>query len=427
MSDGEADQREAEVLLQMDEATLMEVKGAERVIVAKHSELLVIAITPTEEELAVATEQLKLPPGSLKPTAEGRPLVFLLCSDYKIPVHSNVPCIQESLVEFVFAVPNLWMAVKFPEDTDEDILEAFEMLVKQYGTLRRKPGYDKAKTTTPTSSSTRSIPQATPAQQYTSNGYGAPVASAAVGGATAVVASSRDEEGGQGVAEDPNKPKLSSKIVGGIGALTGLAVRGIRKGTKLATGGLSKGSNHIVTHTKACEKPVHVPEEYSSKVRQARTVTKSAVLVSGGVATAMVGVSAVLGSGIATVAGGALGKIAPKSKDPKFDGVKEVGAAAIGGAATVFVEATDAARILLTASCDGISRVVHHKFGNEVGQATQDTLGLVQDGVAVQQNMKTVGLKAIAKRTAKHAGGQLKDQYFHEDDEDQPPQPPAYA
>lgn len=420
-------EREAEVLLQLDDGTLSEIRGKERVIVVKHVEVLIVSIVPTPEELEAARLQLHLPAGAL--SSDGRPLVFILIGEYKIPVCPTVPAIKEDPYTFVFAVPNLWLGLSFPPGSDLEAIEGFEMLVKTYGVLRAKPGAN-AQQQQPPQAQVAPAPaeqsRAVPAVAYGQPAYGSPAqvpygspAQAPYGSPVTGVVYDAQGQPVQGAVYDNGalvtqqaKPPLATRAVHGIGALTGLAVRGLRKGSQVVAGGLRKGSEKVMEHTTPCEQPVHVPEGVTSKVQAARTVTKSAVLVSGGLATAMVGVSAALGTGAVAV----IGKIMPRSSNGSgitdsqaFQSVKQVGTAVVGGVATVVVEASDAARTILTSTCDGISNVVTHKFGGEVGQTTADTLGIVQDGVAVQQNLKNVGLKAVATNAARHAGNVLAD------------------
>lgn len=354
------DSCQADVLLQLNNTSLYEIRSGQRVLMLQGADLLVLSLVPSEEDLAVACYNLKLPPNSLV-AQPGKPLVFIICGDYKIPLCTKVPCIKESSMDFVFAVPNLFVAVSFDTSTADEVLEAFELLVKQHGVLREK----------------KAPPRAT---------------------ATA---------GGE-VARDASKPepKLSTKIATGISFVGAVAVRGITKGADLLSKGVNHGTDKIVEHTDACKTPTQVPANIKDNIKKARVVTQSAVVLTGGISSAMIGVTAVIGDGIAT----RVAKHIPKTNNPHIEGAKEVGVAAIGAAGSVFVAAGDAIRTLLTASCDGVAKVVTHKMGTEAGETAANGLGLVQDAYSVQQNLKQVGVRALVRETGKQTAHYIAEQ-----------------
>lgn len=368
------------MLLQVDNVTLCEVHGQEKRPVVTGMELLVLSIVPTQAEVDATRAQLGLSASEFT-VGTSKPLVFAVCGNYKIPLAANVPTIQESPISYVFAVPGLFMAALFPPETDAEIIEAFELLVKTYGVLRQRAQPPKFEQ-----------PQ-----------YGA---SRAVGAAPAAEYMQRAPDGS---VVQVGQPTLASKVAGGITTVSLFAVRGLRKGAEVLAGGISKGSAKIVEKTDRCEQPVAVPAEVNARVQQARMVTKSAVLVSSGLAATMIGVTGVLGTGLSKLVGSRVSARTGGGPNPKLEAVKEVAGAGVGAVALVYTELTDAARVLLTASCDGIGRVVTHKFGEEVGQTTVEGLGLVQDAVQLQQNVSSMGVKGLAKSTLRHTGHQLME------------------
>lgn len=357
----------ADVMLQVNGVVVNEVLDGIQKPVLDNAELVVLALHPTQEELDVACRNLNLPPGSLT-RRDGKPLVFAIAGDYKIPITEKVPCVKEQPNSFIFAVPNLFVEIVFPPYIAPDDLDAFDMVVRNYGSMR-------------------------------DNSQGQAPAAYAGGGGASSARSLPQTNGAMLAQQQPQEMKLSTKIAGGIGTASIFAVKGIKKGAELLGKGLQVGTQKIVENTKAAEKPVVVPKEAKEHIKSLRNVSKGAVMVSSGLAASLIGVTSVIGQGI----GAQIAKRHPGTSDPRLDGVKEVAGAAIGGIGLVFVTATDAARTLLTASCDGVSTIVTHKMGAEAGQVTQEGLGVVQDVVSVQQNLKQVGVKAIVKKTGQQA------------------------
>lgn len=331
---------QAEVLLSIVGAKLGEVHQGVLHPVLEDVEMIVISVVPNAQELELARLQLSLPEGALG-VADGRPLVFVLVGDYKIPLNIKVPCLRAGSTDFTFVVPNLFINIVLPSSIPPEDLDAFEMLIRNYGVLRDKPG-----------------------------------------------------------SQVEVKAPLSTRIASGITKVAGVAVAGIEKGTAFVATGVDKGTDKIVEHTDKCEKPVQVPQQIKTHLSQARTVTKGAVLVSTGLAASLLGVSSMLGG----VIGSRISQRVPGANNSKLDGVKEVGVATIGGVGAVFIAATDAARTLLCAGTRGISKVVRHKLGDDAGDTTTEGFGLVEDVVTIQQNMKNAGVKGLMRQTARHTG-----------------------
>jgi hypothetical protein len=346
-----------EILLQFENTTLNEIKFGKPQAVIENAEVIVVSLVPTEEHVQHATSQLGLPQGSIR-VGDGTPLVFLLIGEYKIPVNKSIVVLQGAPNDFTFVLPKLFLQVLFAMDAPIEELDALEHVIFSYGTLRKKP-------------------------QQTSAG----------GARSAAVT----------VAEEPQHPKakISTRIAIGLGRVTQVACAGVTKGAEIVSHSIGKGADKIVVVTEPCKEAMKVSESTKGHIQRARVATKSVAMLSGGVATAMVGITAVVGN---FIGGRVANRIASSDEHggttDRLAAVKEVGGAAIGCVGLLFDTASDAGKVILTSSCEGISKVVTHKLGEEAGQTTANGLGVVSDVYQIQTNVRKAGIKGIASATA---------------------------
>lgn len=369
MSAGELDDANCssttvEVLLQFDNATLHEVKGGKPQPVVQNSEAIFVSLVPTEEQVQHATHDLGLPEGSIQ-VGDGTPLIFLLIADFKIPINKSILVLQGGLNDFTFILPNqLFLQLILPFDAAADELDAVEHIVFSYATLRKKPG----------------------------------VAGARAQPATPLTPSSAPA------------PRIATRIAIGLGKVTKVACIGVTKGAELLSSGIGKGTDKIVEVTEPCREAMKVSDSTKGHIQRARVATKGVAVLSGSVATAMVGITAVVGNFI----GGRIANRVASSDDSggasdRLSSIKEVGGAAIGCVGLIFDAASDAGKVILTSSCDGISKVVTHKLGAEAGETTSNGLGVVSDVYEIQTNVRKAGIKGIAKATAQSSAVSMID------------------
>ncbi|XP_070000103.1 protein spartin [Penaeus vannamei] len=95
----------------------------------------------------------------------------------------------------------------------------------------------------------------------------------------------------------------------------------------------------------------------------------------------------------------------------QVEGVLEVAAGAVKGASTVYMSLESAAATLATSITQNTVKVVTHKYGEEAGSLTDNTLYAVGQTALVGHNIASLGVKGIAKRTAKDTGKALVHQH----------------
>lgn len=357
--DSNAPSTTVEVLLQFENTTLNEVKGGKPQVVVANVEAIFVSLVPTEEQVEHATHELGLPDGSII-VGDGTPLIFLLIADFKIPINKNIIVLQGGLNDFTFILPNqLFLQVILPVDAVADELDAVEHIVFSYATLRKKPGVS-----------------------------GSRVAPAAAIATTAPSSS-----------QPPTR--IATRIAIGLGKVTKVACVGVTKGAELLSSGIGKGTDKIVEVTEPCREAMKVSDSTKGHINRARVATKGVAVLSGSVATAMVGITAVVGN---FIGGRIANRVASSDENggatSRLSSVKEVGGAAIGCVGLIFDAASDAGKVILTSSCEGISKVVTHKLGAEAGETTSNGLGVVSDVYEIQTNVRKAGIKGIARATA---------------------------
>jgi hypothetical protein len=323
------------------------------------AELILVSLVPNEAQVRCATEALGLPEGSLV-LGDGTPLVFIFIGDFKIPVNRQILILQSGPHDFTFVLPNkMFLQVILPPS--ECSMDELDVMFS-YGNLKKKPG--------------QAPPPATVSR------VAEPVTDAVVG-------------------PPEQKRKISTRIAIGLGKVTKVAVAGIAKGAEIVSHGVAKGTDKIVQVTEPCKDAVKVSESTKAHVNRARMATKGIAVLSGTVATAMIGVTAVMGNFIGQRVANRVAKSDETGGNTdRLAAVREVGGAAIGCVGLVFSAATDAGRTILSSSCDGISKVVTHKLGDEAGDLAHNGLGVVTDVVDIQNNIKMAGVKGIVKATA---------------------------
>lgn len=358
----ESDSASVEVLLQFDNTALNEIKLGKAHNIVPAAELIVISLLPTQELVQHATVDLGLPEGSIC-VGDGTPLVFVLIADYKIPINKSIVVLQGGPADFTFVLPNqLFLQVLLPSDAPLEELDALEHIIFAYGTLRKKPQIPGAAAPRPT----------------------APPS-------------------------DASKPRIATRIAIGLGKVTKVACAGVTKGAELVSHGIGKGTSKIVEVTEPCREAVKVSDSTKGHVQRARIATKGVAVLSGSVATAMIGITAVVGNFIGSRVANRVAASDDGSATDRLAGVKEVGGAAIGCFGLLFDAASDAGKVILTSSCDGISKVVTHKLGAEAGETTANGLGVVSDVYQIQTNMRKAGIKGVVRATAQSSAVSMID------------------
>eukprot|EP00755_Sulcionema_specki_P005063 Sspe_Gene.31710::Locus_15612_Transcript_1_1_Confidence_1.000_Length_1351::g.31710::m.31710/K19366/SPG20; spartin len=341
------DEREATILLAVDCVTVNEVKGRVKNQVDQGT-LTILKIIATPEEMQELGMQ-EAAAGS-----EGNEVVFLVIGEYKIPLIQSVPVLRQEPCHYTFVMPGLFLELVLPDDVDEEEIEVLELLLRQHGVLRIK------------------------GEQV----------------ATQAVFVSRDGS----VTTAP--ATVGDRIAGGISSAGAVVVGGITRVTPKVTGGIEKGSVLARGRITQNEVPATVDERTAANVHRTRLMTRSAVVMSGQLANAMVGLARSLGAQLANHVN-ENPRASNATSNRGVQEAKKVAVASIAVAGNVLDAGTESIKAILTTTCDGLGAIVEHKYGESAGGTFREGLGIVTDVAETGLNMQKVGVKGLAKTVGK--------------------------
>eukprot|EP00759_Apiculatamorpha_spiralis_P057476 PhF_6_TR8670/c0_g1_i1/m.13562/K19366/SPG20; spartin len=347
------DTRPAVLLLSSPDVLLLEIKGANRSVLDK-GVLQVFSMEPSAGDLELLSSQLNVQGERPKEIA------FASCNNHRVPLNKSYPCLMMDEHLYVFALPGMMLGIQFADSADVEEIEVFQGILQEHCNFRRKEVKETA----------RSAPVTT---------------------VNAEVTASSPEQ----------KKSLSDKVTGGVLAAGALAVKGLQVGSTLLAGAITSGSDKLVEKVPAREQPVQVSDETLQKLKTTRMMSKTAVTISATMAQTAVGVSMLLADQIANHVGKS--EHAGKLHDPRLEGAKKVGLAAVGVAAEVLTSVTAATKTILTCTADATAKLVEHRYGTSAGEAAREGLGIVGDGIEVSMNAESMAAKAIAKKVGTQA------------------------
>ncbi|KAL8576339.1 hypothetical protein ACOMHN_048906 [Nucella lapillus] len=216
------------------------------------------------------------------------------------------------------------------------------------------------------------------------------------------------EEGGQ-------DQSTSAKISYGITVASKWISWGVGKGAEKAGELITYGSSKLREKLAPEERARPVDPRLQKGMVYARKATHVGVTVSAFIVTKLGEATMALGRQIAPHVRKQGEKLMPKSMTTEknkstMDGVIEVAASGIQGFGTVYMGLEKAAKALARNLANETVATVHHKYGDEAGRLTENTVYAAGNIAMTAYNADNLGIKAIAKRAAKDTGkAVLKD------------------
>ncbi|XP_047487990.1 spartin-like [Penaeus chinensis] len=208
--------------------------------------------------------------------------------------------------------------------------------------------------------------------------------------------------------------RIASGLVAGAEAISKGVVWGASKLSELIT----IGSENLKEYVQPEENKKEIDPKWQTTAKVARDVSGKAVKVSGFLLSQVGKATMALGRRVAphiqkhgTRAISHLTGQKEKEASSNVEGVLEVAAGAVKGASTVYMSLENAAATLATSITQNTVKVVTHKYGEEAGDLTGNTLYAVGQTALVGHNIASLGVKGIAKRTAKDTGKALVHQH----------------
>ncbi|CAG0881398.1 unnamed protein product [Darwinula stevensoni] len=158
-----------------------------------------------------------------------------------------------------------------------------------------------------------------------------------------------------------------------------------------------KGAEHVIARTSQNENPVKVDGSLAQTLKSARRKTLGAATAS-------------LGAYAAQRLSSSTRSYLPDDKAKKIGGVSSVVTVASGaleGFGAVYLALEKASRALASSFTDNTVKVIQHKYGDEAGAAAADTLYTVGHAAKAGHDIQNMGVKSLAKATAKETGKAL--------------------
>ncbi|XP_066977714.1 spartin isoform X3 [Macrobrachium rosenbergii] len=213
-----------------------------------------------------------------------------------------------------------------------------------------------------------------------------------------------------------NAERISAGLVAGAEAISKGVVWGAEKLGEL----ISFGSETLKSHIRPEEQKKEIDPKWQTTAKVARDVSGKAVKVSGYLLSQVGRATMALGRRMAphiqkqgTRAISHLTGQKEAEASGNVEGALEVAAGVVKGASTVYMGLETAAATLLTNITDNTVKVVTHKYGEEAGALTDNTMYAVGQTAMAGHNIASLGVKGIAKRAAKDTGKALV--YQHEE------------
>lgn len=206
---------------------------------------------------------------------------------------------------------------------------------------------------------------------------------------------------------------LSRGIVTGAEYLSA----GLVKGAALSSDLLHKGAVKAKDRLRPEDYPVAVDPRVQEGLRLAREASGMALKATGYLVKKLGDLTLALGRHLAPhireqgskLLTTAFNRDSKEAKDT-IDGILTVAAGGLQGFSTVYMGLESAARILAQSLSSETVNIVDHKYGKEAGEVVSNTVNAIGNLALTTHNVHSLGIKSVAKRTAKDTGkAVLKD------------------
>ncbi|XP_072118994.1 spartin a [Mobula birostris] len=221
-------------------------------------------------------------------------------------------------------------------------------------------------------------------------------------------------------------PEWSEKVARGI--LTGASWLswGLVKGAEFTGKAIQKGATKLREHIQPEDKPATVSPTVQKGLSVARQATGGAVKVSQFLVDGLCTVASTVGKELAPHVRKHGSKLIPESikKDndskAKLDGALMVAASGVQGFATVWNGLECAAKCIAKSVASETVHTVKHKYGAAAGNVTDNAVNSAINVGVTAFNIDHLGIKAIARRTAKETGHAMLEDYKLQEKQEKP-------
>uniref|UniRef100_UPI00398EDCFA spartin a isoform X2 n=1 Tax=Pristiophorus japonicus TaxID=55135 RepID=UPI00398EDCFA len=212
-------------------------------------------------------------------------------------------------------------------------------------------------------------------------------------------------------------PEWSEKVARGI--LTGASWLswGLAKGAAFTGKAIQKGASKLRDHIQPEDKPATISPTVQKGLSAARLATGGAVKVSQFLVDGLCAVASTVGKELAPHVKKHGSKLIPESikKDnnskANLDGALVVAASGVQGFATVWNGLECAAKCIAKSVAAETVHTMKYKYGSAAGKATDNAVNSAINVGVTAFNIDHLGIKAVARRTAKETGSAILVDY----------------
>ncbi|PRP77355.1 spartin-like protein [Planoprotostelium fungivorum] len=188
-----------------------------------------------------------------------------------------------------------------------------------------------------------------------------------------------------------------------VGTTASYLVWGIGWGVKAITSGIEATGQYLINHTVKTETPSTPHYMVAATINGAAYVSPYAAKVSKTLVKGMANAASNIGSTVInTIPSGAGGQ--GIFNGPKTEAAKRAGQVAFMGFSNIWDALDGAGRDLVLATSTTTAKIVDHKLGPEHAKLTEKTFSVALDSLQTVGNVRSLGLKRLARKVAKETG-----------------------
>lgn len=191
------------------------------------------------------------------------------------------------------------------------------------------------------------------------------------------------------------------KVAKAIGVGGTHLAKGIKTAAVFGGKGILSGSRFVRSKIKRRDEKTEVSDKTKKRIKAAKVASTGIVTVSKALVVGAVAAAGAISTGIANAASEtSYGKKLSEQSGPKTEAAKHVVKNSVVAAVEIIVALEEAGLQLLKDTGTATADVLEHRYGEEVGEASKDVMGVAYDLGSAKIAMNKVGVKAMAKRAA---------------------------
>ncbi|KAG8190341.1 hypothetical protein JTE90_014445 [Oedothorax gibbosus] len=209
-------------------------------------------------------------------------------------------------------------------------------------------------------------------------------------------------------------PSMSEKISNGIVIGAEYVSKGLVAGAHASSDLIHWGAERARLSLQPEATPRQVPPRVKEGLRVAKDASGIALKATGFMVRQVGQLTLALGRHLAPYGTRLMTSALGPERADTVDGVVCVAAGSVQGFSTIYMGLENAAKVLASSLSSETVNIVGHKYGSEVGEVVGTALSSIGNLALTTHNVQSMGVKAVAKRTAKDAGKEvLKDYAKH--------------